>query len=176
MEKITFVNNSEPYLSAENLNQLQTNIENAINEKTNLNFKFLKTSSGASGYSTSSADFIQLGDKMVEFEVKKGNFVIVMLRVGGLWITNSGYQINFDIMINEDGTISSTGSNSYSPASFSSNSSTDGTKRNEITMMFAFENLTPGTYNFKPLWASGNSTATANIGEYSPIQIAIFEI
>ena len=32
MEKITFVNNSEPYLSAENLNQLQTNIENAIKE------------------------------------------------------------------------------------------------------------------------------------------------
>ena len=32
MEKITFVNNSEPYLSAENLNQLQTNIENAIRE------------------------------------------------------------------------------------------------------------------------------------------------
>ena len=32
MEKITFVNNSEPYLSAENLNQLQDNIENAINE------------------------------------------------------------------------------------------------------------------------------------------------
>ena len=32
MAKITFVNNSEPYLSAENLNQLQTNIENAIKE------------------------------------------------------------------------------------------------------------------------------------------------
>lgn len=30
MEKIQFVNNSEPYLSAENLNQMQTNIENAI--------------------------------------------------------------------------------------------------------------------------------------------------
>lgn len=30
MEKINFVNNSEPYLNAENLNQLQTNIENAI--------------------------------------------------------------------------------------------------------------------------------------------------
>ena len=27
MEKITFVNDSEPYLSAENLNQLQENIE-----------------------------------------------------------------------------------------------------------------------------------------------------
>ena len=30
MQKINFVNNSQPYLSAENLNQLQTNIENAI--------------------------------------------------------------------------------------------------------------------------------------------------
>ena len=31
MEKINFVNNSEPYLSAENLNQMQDNIENAVN-------------------------------------------------------------------------------------------------------------------------------------------------
>lgn len=32
MEKINFANNSEPYLSAENLNQMQTNMENAIDE------------------------------------------------------------------------------------------------------------------------------------------------
>lgn len=31
MEKINFVNNSTPYLSAENLNQMQSNVENAIN-------------------------------------------------------------------------------------------------------------------------------------------------
>lgn len=31
MEKINFVNNNEPYLSAENLNQMQDNIEEAIN-------------------------------------------------------------------------------------------------------------------------------------------------
>lgn len=31
MDKIDFVNNSEPDLSAENLNLLQTNVENAIN-------------------------------------------------------------------------------------------------------------------------------------------------
>ena len=30
MKKINFVNNSEPYLSAENLNQMQSNIEEAI--------------------------------------------------------------------------------------------------------------------------------------------------
>jgi len=38
MEKINFVNNSEPYLSAENLNQLQTNIENEI-KKLKVRFK-----------------------------------------------------------------------------------------------------------------------------------------
>lgn len=32
MDKINFVNNSEPDLSAENLNLLQTNVENAIND------------------------------------------------------------------------------------------------------------------------------------------------
>ena len=30
MEKINFVNNSTPYLNADNLNQMQTNFENAI--------------------------------------------------------------------------------------------------------------------------------------------------
>jgi hypothetical protein len=33
MDKINFVNNDAPYLSAENLNQMQDNIEEAINEK-----------------------------------------------------------------------------------------------------------------------------------------------
>lgn len=32
MQKITFVNNSEPYLSAENLNQMQDNIEEATKD------------------------------------------------------------------------------------------------------------------------------------------------
>lgn len=32
MKKITFVNEDAPYISAENLNQMQTNVESAINE------------------------------------------------------------------------------------------------------------------------------------------------
>lgn len=35
MKKIDFKNNSEPYLNAENLNQMQTNMEDAINEVNN---------------------------------------------------------------------------------------------------------------------------------------------
>ena len=42
MEKITFKNNTQPYLSAENLNKLQTNIESAIT----------KVQSDAEGFAT----------------------------------------------------------------------------------------------------------------------------
>lgn len=40
MTKITFVNNSQPAINATNLNQLQTNIENAINNKIITNNEF----------------------------------------------------------------------------------------------------------------------------------------
>jgi hypothetical protein len=40
MERINFVNNQEPALNAANLNQLQTNIENAINEKNMITASF----------------------------------------------------------------------------------------------------------------------------------------
>ena len=50
MEKINFVNNSEPYLSAENLNTMQDNIETAINgiveSGSNENGSYVKYSDG----------------------------------------------------------------------------------------------------------------------------------
>lgn len=36
MDKINFINNNEPYLSAENLNQMQDNIEDGINKITEI--------------------------------------------------------------------------------------------------------------------------------------------
>ena len=60
MEKINFVNNSEPYLSAENFNQMQDNIEDAISEVVgnglNSNGEFTKFSNGTIHcYGTSNA-------------------------------------------------------------------------------------------------------------------------
>lgn len=50
MEKINFINNSEPDISAENLNLMQTNIENAINgileSGTNDNGSWIKFNDG----------------------------------------------------------------------------------------------------------------------------------
>lgn len=50
MEKITFVNENAPYVSAENLNQMQTNVENAINEiietGSNSNGRWIKWADG----------------------------------------------------------------------------------------------------------------------------------
>ena len=43
MEKIEFVNNQPPYISAENLNQLQDNVENAINEVNTYSTEEVKT-------------------------------------------------------------------------------------------------------------------------------------
>lgn len=50
MEKITFVNENAPYVSAENLNQMQTNVENAINgiveSGSNANGRWIKWADG----------------------------------------------------------------------------------------------------------------------------------
>ena len=50
MEKITFVNENAPYVSAENLNQMQDNVENAINgiveRGSNANGEYIKFSNG----------------------------------------------------------------------------------------------------------------------------------
>jgi hypothetical protein len=50
MEKITFVNENAPYVSAENLNQMQTNVENAINgvveSGSNTNGEWIKYADG----------------------------------------------------------------------------------------------------------------------------------
>lgn len=43
MKKITFINNGAPYISAENLNQMQDNIEESINE-------IIETGSNENGY------------------------------------------------------------------------------------------------------------------------------
>lgn len=66
MKKINFVNNSEPYLSAENFNQLQTNIEEAF-------AKNVISASLKSDYTLTTTntyelipldDFVSVGDKL----------------------------------------------------------------------------------------------------------------
>jgi hypothetical protein len=73
MKKINFVNNSEPYLNAENLNQLQTNIENAINEKNYL----IATSTGTKTLSgNTDLTLIKVRSKGTKLTIENGKVKI----------------------------------------------------------------------------------------------------
>lgn len=91
MEKIQFVNNSEPYLSAENLNQMQDNIENAINEKNYLVATITNEQSLSSNYILSLNSVVEkYGDKLT---LSNGKIVVGAgvnkIRVSGSIFVNS---------------------------------------------------------------------------------------
>lgn len=96
MEKITFVNNSEPYLSAETLSQLQTNIENAINEVTKKDIIVVNTNQtsivlAASGKIPFSNVYSQLGDKLTLENncIKIGAGVSYIKVSANIWINSN---------------------------------------------------------------------------------------
>jgi hypothetical protein len=95
MKKITFVNDSEPYLSAENLNQLQDNIEEEINkiplDKLNENYNIdnLKTN-GTYGI------FNATGTLPNGFSTTSNNLIIQCF----IWAEDYGRQILHDVRTN----------------------------------------------------------------------------
>jgi hypothetical protein len=81
MQKITFVNESEPYLSAENLNQMQDNVENAIN------WKLYKSNVSAStSVDISTLDF---------------NELYIEVRIGTTSAVSNNYITTFHILKNQ---------------------------------------------------------------------------
>ena len=95
MKKINFANNDAPYLSAENLNQMQTNIEDGINE---IPMKILESSydidtikqSGTYGI------FNATGTLPNGFSTTDNNIIIQCF----MWDENWGRQILHDIRTN----------------------------------------------------------------------------
>lgn len=74
MEKITFVNNDAPYLSAENLNQLQNNVEEAIDgvviwENLNLTEEFPSQQIDISLYEYKKFDVVYLINPVTNYYV-----------------------------------------------------------------------------------------------------------
>lgn len=81
MEKINFINNQAPALNATNLNQLQTNIENAINgvveSGSNDNGSWIKYSDGTmicTKQVTANVDFSTPSGSLYEGNMKIGNY------------------------------------------------------------------------------------------------------
>ena len=135
MEKINFVNNSEPYLSAENLNQLQTNIENAINgfvlyenesgttenitlNETSSNYNAIEIMYGCDGYYFSTGKIFSPNGKKIGLQTPSVSETVderIFIYTSN-WQINEG-NINFikasNKYMNPDNSIASFGTTSY---------------------------------------------------------------
>ena len=107
-------------------------------------------------------------------EVKKGNTVVVMARVGGLYISNTGYAIVIDAYA-DDTTASSTGAaNMYTSWTYPAMSG--DANRTEATLCFCFTGLSKGNHTFRLKWRTNNSAAIGYMGQYGGAQIVLFEV
>jgi hypothetical protein len=97
-----------------------------------------------------------------------------ILHVGGVYNSNTGYVINFNIGI---GNATAAGTTSYiGPAAWTGVWSTDGSRRIADTLVFFLTSVPTGSQTFYPLWATSNATATAYIGQYGACSLSVVEI
>jgi len=120
-----------------------------------------------------SSTYSNLGNAKT-LEVKKGNTVVVMARVGGLYISNTGYAIVIDAYA-DDTTASSTGAANIYP-SWTSPAMSSNADKTEATLCFCFTGLSKGNHTFRLKWRTNNSAATGYIGQYGGAQIVLFEV
>lgn len=134
MEKINFVNNSEPYLSAENLNQMQSNIEDAIKEtilyenengtlanfvlnETSTNYNSIEIMYGCDGYYYSTGKIFSPHGKKIGLLTpsvsETDERVFIYTSDWQIWENQTLFIKASNKYINENNTISSFGTNSY---------------------------------------------------------------
>lgn len=99
----------------------------------------------------------------------------MLVRVGGLYISNNGYALVFDILA--DGTtLSTSGGCTVYPSWSGNNMSTDGSAKVETTLAFFFTGLSVGSHTFQVRWKTNSSSATGYMGIYGGAQCTIFEL
>jgi hypothetical protein len=129
-------------------------------------------------YTTNSTSKVAINNTTgkVSLNIKKGKLVIVQLRIGGLFINDTGYSPNFDVGLDGAVTTSFSGEQQMSPASFLNNITVDGTSSVEINPTFIFKDITPGVHDFFALWRVDSGTVTAYIGRYATCDMIVTEI
>ena len=142
---------------------------------TNTSYGQLDFSTGATNFTRSATTMGPLHNNGINFTLLRGNVVMVILTVGGVYNTNTGYTAFFDIQVDKS-TYSTSGEKSATPADWGSNWSQGSDARTRNTMIFFFTGLSVGQHNFRPTWRSGNSSVTATIGAYARISMQIVEL
>ena len=106
--------------------------------------------------------------------LKYGNFVRVDVRLGGLYNSNSGYVIGYDVGLDGITTLSTSGTLSSFPNDESWK--VDASNNTSVNGVFFFTNVTPGSHTFNPLWCSSAGVATAYMSQYSFNYITVMEV
>lgn len=163
----------ETKIDATHLNKIEDQLE-FLSETKGLNVAELNTSSSNKSIASSNYVFID-SNFGVTLNVTQGDTVLILLKVGSVWNTNTGYSIGFNIEM-DGSTYPDTGAREISPVNWSGNFATDGSKRVCETIPFVFKNVEPGSHTFKPLWNTFNNEVTAYIGQYGSVQLIAVEI
>lgn len=108
--------------------------------------------------------------------VKYGKLIRVDLTIGGIYNSNVGYVIYFNVGLDGTSTTSTTGNLVCSPASYTGNWTADGNYRITYHATFFFTDVSAGSHTFYALWSSSNATITAYLGHYSQHSIVVTEL
>lgn len=132
----------------------------------------------AANYSTTStsATYIDSTNAKATVTLKYGKLVMVDLFMGGIYNSNIGYAIGFDIGLGGASTKSTSGAQEFGWGQWSGNWSTDGTSIVGLYSKFYFVDCGTGSKDFYALWYSGNASVTAYQRQYGASTMYITEL
>lgn len=133
-------------------------------------------SNGSGSYSRNSTTFayIDQTNAKVNVNLRSGRLVRVDITAAGVYNSNTGYAVNFNVGV-DNATAAST-TQSISPASWSSNWDTTGGRRIVETLTFFLTNIGAGSKTIYALWATSNAVATVYMGQYGSNKITVTEL
>lgn len=158
----------------------QTKIRQAqtVNDSVAVPYGSVAYGNPSGNWSTNSTSYAQIDatNLKVTLNLRYGKLVMVDLVVEGVWTSNTGYGAYFDIGIGGATTRSTSGEKYTSYAGWAANWATDGASRAIFVGKFYFVDTGTGSKDFYPLFRVSNVAATAYIGQYAIIKMAVTEL
>lgn len=130
----------------------------------------------SSTVSTASTNFKDIGAQPVTLDVKKDkSTVLIFAKAGGIYSSNLGYEVFFD-MIMDNNTYSTSGPKAFLSADYRGNITSDGSLKVPFFDMFVFTNVPKGNHNFTLCWKTQDGISTAYSGYYASVSLTAIEL
>ena len=126
--------------------------------------------------SVQSASFQKLTGLSQTITTKKASStVLAFVSIGGLYTSNTGYDISFDLKM-DNTTYSSSGAKRTNAGDWRANMATDGSKKIRFNEVYIFNNVPKGQHTFDIYWNSGSDSVVAYTGNYATRNMTLVEI